>query len=147
MRSNPGGPPRPFDLQELRTLCAADAFNRWCGVDVRSGEAGMVQLSLPWRPEFARAPGLVHAGLIGALVETAAGLAAWTLVGPVLASHLSIDCLRSHVADRFTVKAKVVKAERAALTVACDLFASSDGEDDVHLATGEVTAAVVADTE
>jgi uncharacterized protein (TIGR00369 family) len=135
-----------MDLLELRALNVSDAFNRWCGIEVESGGSGMVQLNLPWRPEFARPSGQLHAGLIGALVDTAAGLAAWTLVGPVLASHFSIDCLRSHVADRFVVKAKVVRAERAAVVVACDVFASSSGEDDVHLATGEVTATVVSET-
>ena len=135
-----------MDLQELRTLNSADAFNRWCGIEVESGDPGMVQLTLPWRPEFARPSGHLHAGLIGALIDTAAGLAAWTLVGPVLASHFSIGCLRSLVAGRFTVKAMVVRAEGPAVIVACDLFASSNGEEDVHVATGEVTTTVVFET-
>jgi acyl-coenzyme A thioesterase PaaI-like protein len=84
--------------------------------------------------------------LVGALIDTAAGLAAWTLVGPVLASHFSINCLRNLVAERFTVKAKVIRAEGPAVVVACDLFGSSTGEDDVHVATGEVTATVVSET-
>jgi uncharacterized protein (TIGR00369 family) len=138
--------PMSMDLQELRTLNASDAFNRWCGIEVESGAAGSIQLTLPWRPQFARPSGQLHAGLIGALVDTAAGLAAWTLVGPVLASHFSIDCLRSLVAERFTVKAKVVRAEGAVVVVACDLFASSNGDDDVHVATSEVTATVVSGT-
>jgi acyl-coenzyme A thioesterase PaaI-like protein len=135
-----------MDLHEIRALNASDAFNRWCGVEVESGESGMVQITLPWRPEFACPSGHLHAGLIGAFVDTAAGLAAWTLVGPVLASHFSIDCLRSPVADRFIVKAKVIRAEGSALVIACDVFASSSGEADVHLATGEVTATVVSPT-
>lgn len=135
-----------MDLQELRTLSSSAAFNRWCGIEVESAAPGSVQLALPWRAEFARASGQLHAGLIGALVDSAAGLAAWTLVGPVLASHFAVDCLRSHAAERFTVKAKVVWAEGPAVVVACDLFASSNGEDDVRVATGEVTATVVSET-
>jgi uncharacterized protein (TIGR00369 family) len=135
-----------MDLQELRTLNSSDAFNRWCGIEVESGDSGMVQLTLPWRPEFARPSGHLHAGLIGALVDTAAGLAAWTLVGPVLASHFSIDWLRSVAGERFTVKAKVVRAEGPAVVVACDVFASSSEEDEVHIATSEVTATVVSET-
>jgi uncharacterized protein (TIGR00369 family) len=135
-----------MNLQELRTLNSSDAFSRWCGIDVESSGPGTVQIALPWRPEFAQASGHLHAGLIGALVDTAAGLAAWTLVGPALASHLSINCLRSLMAERFIVKAKVVRAEGPAVIVACDLFASSGGEDDVHVATGEATFTVVFET-
>ena len=134
-----------MDLQELRALNSSDAFNRWCGIEVELGDTGMVQLTLPWRPEIVRPSGHLHSGLIGALVDTAAGLAAWTLVGPVISSHFSINCLRSVVAERFTVKAKVIRAEGTAVVVACDLFASSNGEDDVHVATSEVTATVVAE--
>ena len=135
-----------MDLQELRAINSSDAFNRWSGIEVASGDPGLAQLTLPWRPEFARASGHLHAGLIGALIDTAASLAAWTLVGPVLASHCSIDWLRSVAAERFTVKAMVVRAEGPAVVVACDVFASSSEEDEVHIATSEVTATVVSET-
>ncbi len=39
----------------------------------------------------------------------------------------------------------MVRAGGPAVVVACDLFASSNGEDDVHVAAGEVTATVVSE--
>lgn len=54
----------------------------------------------------------LHAGLIAALLDTACGFAATLIVGPVLASHFSMNCLAPAVGDEFIAHRRVVQAGR-----------------------------------
>lgn len=97
-------------LAVLRAVNQTSAFNTWCGMQVDRAEAGRVEVSVPWRSEFGQYAGFMRAGLIGALIDTACGFAAATLVGQVLASHYSVKCLRPAVCESFVVRAKVATA-------------------------------------
>lgn len=129
-------------LARLRDINRAAAFNRWCGLDVRSASAGLVELALPWRAEFGQYTGFLHAGMIGALIDTACGFAAVTVAGPrVLAAHFSVNCLRPGQGERFVARARVVKSGRSQVFTACELFAvTAQGE--ALVATGEALLSV-----
>lgn len=128
-------------LQQLRAINDKAAFNRWCGIQVDSAEAGRVQISMPWRPEGGQYAGFLHAGLIGALIDTACGFAAATVVGPVLAAHYAVNCLRPAVGERFIARARVVKPGKSQVFTACELYAVSAGEEKL-VATGETLLVV-----
>ncbi len=91
---------------------------------------------MPWRPEAGQYAGFLHAGLVGALIDTACGFAAATLVGRVLASHYSVSCLRPAVGQRFIAKARVVKPGKNQVFTACELWAEANGRETL-VATGE----------
>ena len=129
-------------LASLQSLNQTAAFNRWCGIEVDSAGAGTVQISMPWRGEAGQYSGFLHAGLIGALIDTACGFAAFTVAGQVLASHYSVNCLRPAVGQRFVARARVVKPGRTQVFTACELFAQSPGQDDKLVATGETLLTV-----
>ena len=74
-------------LARIRAINDTAQFNRWCGIEVVSAEPGSAVIAMPWRAEAGQYSGFLHAGLIGALIDTACGFAAATLVGRVLASH------------------------------------------------------------
>jgi uncharacterized protein (TIGR00369 family) len=104
--------------------------------------AGEVEISMPWRKEVGQHSGYLHAGLIAALIDTACGYAAGTLVGPnVLAAHFSVNCLRPASGQRFIARAKVVKAGKTQVFTACELFAESESGE-VLVATGETLLTV-----
>lgn len=129
-------------LAELRAFNETAAFNRWCGVEVISAAPGLVEIAVAWRPELGQYAGFLHAGLVAALIDTACGYAAGTLVGPVLAVHFSVNCLRPATGARFVARAKVVRAGKSQVFTACELFACGpDG--DTLVATGETILAVV----
>lgn len=107
-----------------------------------SADAGAVQISMPWRGEVGQYSGFLHAGVIGALIDTACGFAAATVVGRVLASHYCVNCLRPAVGERFVARARLVKPGRSQVFTACDLFALSDGQEKL-VATGETLLTVV----
>ena len=82
-------------LSRLRAINDTAAFNRWCGIEVVDASSGVATIAMPWRSEVGQYSGFLHAGLIGALIDTACGFAAATLTDRVLASHFSVNCLRS----------------------------------------------------
>jgi uncharacterized protein (TIGR00369 family) len=123
-------------LAKLRAINQTAAFNRWCGIEVLEAGEGAATIAIRWRGEFGQYAGFLHASLIGGFIDTACGYAASTLVGPVLASHFSVNCLRPAVGERFIARAKVVKPGRSQVFTRCDLYAEKDGTE-VLVATGE----------
>ena len=128
-------------LSEIRAINDSAAFNRWCGIQVERAEPGSVEIAMPWRAECGQYSGFLHAGLVGALIDTACGFAAVTLVGRVLASHFSVNCLRPAVGDRFVARAQVVKPGKSQVFTSCRLYAIASGEEKL-VATGETLLVV-----
>lgn len=127
---------------QLRAINQSAAFNRWCGLEVKSASAGQVELVMPWRADFGQYSGFLHAGLIGALIDTACGFAAVTVSGPgVLAAHFSVNCLRPAQGEQFIARARVVRAGKNQVFTACELFAVSS-EAEKLVATGEALLSV-----
>jgi uncharacterized protein (TIGR00369 family) len=68
----------------LRLMEEHVPFNRYLGMKVESVEEGRGVMVLPVRPEFIgdpRRPAL-HGGVLSALIDTAGGVAAWSVLGP-----------------------------------------------------------------
>lgn len=117
-------------LQTLKQINALAAFNRWCAIEVTEAEPGKVTIEIGWRDEFGQYSGYLHAGLIGALIDTACGYAAATVAGPnLLASNFSVNCLRPAIGEKFIARACVVRPGKSQVFTACDLYAlGDDGE-------------------
>ena len=99
---------------------------------------------MPWRAEVGQYVGFMHAGVVGALIDTACGYAAATMVGNnLLASHFSVNCLRPAVGERFSARARVVKPGKSQVFTACELYALFEGKE-VLVATGETLLTVIA---
>lgn len=131
-------------LTQIRAINETAPFNQFFGIEVKSAGAGVVELSMPWRPEAGQYSGFLHAGVVGALIDTACGFAAATLVGPVLASHYSVNCLRPAVGESFLARARVVKPGKSQVFTSCEVFALLDGSEKL-VATGETLLSVVQD--
>ena len=131
----------PMEL--VRRINESAEFNRWCGFEVVSCRPGAVELAMPWRKEVGQYSGFLHAGLIGALIDTACGFAAATLAGPrLLAAHFAVNCLRPASGQRFIARARVVKPGKQQMFTACELFALEDGAEKL-VATGETLLTVL----
>lgn len=130
-------------LAQLRAVNQMAAFNQWCGIEVVRAEPGRVEIAMPWRHEVGQYSGFLHAGLVGALIDTACGYAAATVVGQVMASHYSVNCLRPAVGERFVARARVVKSGKSQVFTTCELHAQAKGSETL-VATGETLLSVVA---
>jgi uncharacterized protein (TIGR00369 family) len=127
----------------VRTINDSAEFNRWCGFEVVSCAPGTVVLAMPWRNEVGQYSGFLHAGVVGALIDTACGFAAATLVGPrLLAAHFSVNCLRPASGQRFIARARVVKPGKQQVFTTCELFAVESGTEKL-VATGETLLTVL----
>ena len=108
-------------LAALREVNQLAKFNNWLGLVVVSASEGEVELRLAWREEFGQYAGYLHAGIIAALLDTACGFAAYALSGWVLASQLSVKCLRPAIADTFIVRGRVIKPGKQQIFAAAEL--------------------------
>jgi uncharacterized protein (TIGR00369 family) len=124
------------EREALVALNASAAFNRWAGFELGAVATGAVELRLPWRDDLGQYAGFLHAAMIGAMIDTACGFAAYTQVGNVLASHFSVNCLAPATGEFFIARARIVKAGRRQVFAAAELFASQGGVERL-VATGE----------
>jgi uncharacterized protein (TIGR00369 family) len=122
---------------EIAAICRMARFNVWAGLEVVRVEPGEVDIAMPWREEAGQYSGFLHAALIGGLLDTACGFAAATLVGPVLASHFSVNCLAPAVGVRFTARGRVVRPGRRQVFTRAELSALDAAGGEKLVATGE----------
>ncbi len=125
------------ELQFLREINATAAFNQWLGIEVTRADASGVELSMPWRQEAGQYAGFLHAGVVGALIDTACGFAGAIKVGRVLASHYSVNFLSPAVGERFVARAEVLKPGRRQVFTRASLFAIDAQGNEKLVATGE----------
>ena len=130
-------------LTLLRAVNASAAFNRWCGFEVQHAAPGECELAMAWKPEAGQYSGFLHAGVVGALIDTACGYAAATQLGArLMASHFAVNCIRPAVGERFVAKARVVRAGKQQVFTQCELYAHDKGQAKL-VATGETLLCVV----
>jgi len=93
-------------------------------------EAGEVDLSMPYSPDWTQQNGFVHAGIITAGLDSACGIAAFTLMPPgsdILTVEFKTNLLEPAKGERFAFRASVVKAGRTLTVCEARAFAEADG--------------------
>ena len=125
----------------LNAISALAPFNTWAGLEVLSASAGHAEIAINWRTEFGQYAGFLHAGMVGAILDTACGFAAVTQVGPVLTSHFSVSCLRPAVGERFIARATLIKPGKVQCFAKAELFGITKGSEKL-VATGEAIMVV-----
>jgi uncharacterized protein (TIGR00369 family) len=126
-----------LSLDELVALNASAGLNRMIGFEVVSAGGGTAEIVMKWGKDLTQYAGHLHAGVIAALLDTACGFAAATVVGRVTASHFSMNCLRPAVGRLFVAKGTTVKAGRRQIFAKAELFAEDEQGERHLVATGE----------
>jgi uncharacterized protein (TIGR00369 family) len=107
---------------------------------------GEVDVELPFRAELTQQHGFLHAGVVTAVLDSAAGYAAFTHM-PEGASVVSVEfktnLLTPARGELLTARARVVRAGRTLTVVHADGF-MRDGAREVHVATFTGTMMTVA---
>jgi len=114
-------------LPALRELNATASFNTWAGMTVVAASPGQVTLRLAWRAELGQYSGHLHAGIVAALIDTGCGFAAYTLAGPVAASHCAVSYLAPGAGPTFTATATTAKAGRRQIFANAEVYGERDG--------------------
>ncbi|QWG24168.1 PaaI family thioesterase [Bradyrhizobium sediminis] len=110
-----------FDRQQaMRTL----------GISIARLEAGEVDLSMPYCRDWTQQNGFVHAGIITAGLDTACGIAAFTLMpagSDILTVEFKTNLLAPARGERFAFRATVVKPGRTLTVCEARAFAANGG--------------------
>ena len=87
---------------------------------------GEVEIELPFRPDLTQQHGYLHAGIVTAVIDSACGYAALSLMpaaAEVLSVEFKVNLLAPARGERFMARGRVVKAGRTITVCAGDLFA------------------------
>jgi len=91
---------------------------------------GEVEIQLPFRPELSQQHGFLHAGVTTAVVDTACGYAALTLMpagAAVLSIEFKVNLLAPGQGERFIATGRVVKPGRTLTVCAGEVEAVRGG--------------------
>jgi uncharacterized protein (TIGR00369 family) len=104
------------------------------GISIARLEAGEVDLSMPYSPAWTQQNGFVHAGVITAGLDTACGIAAFTLMpanSDILTVEFKTNLLAPARGERFVFRARVVKPGRTLTVCEAQAFAEHDGAENL----------------
>ena len=73
--------------------------------------------------------GFLHAGVVGALIDSACGFAAASLAGAVVASQYQVRCYRPAIGTQFIARAHVIRPGKRQVFASADVLALRDGEE------------------
>ncbi len=103
---------------------------RTLGFAIARMEPGEVDLAMDYSPELTQQNGFVHAGIITAGLDTACGIAAFTLMpagSDILTVEFKTNLLAPASGTRFVFRAEVVKPGRTLTIAEARAFALRDG--------------------
>jgi uncharacterized protein (TIGR00369 family) len=109
---------RPATIAQMNALNATIPHTAWLGAEVLSAEGDSVRVRVPWRVEFAGAPGMTHGGVLAGVIDLTAYMVLMTVqggAGPTI--DMRIDFHRSTVNQTFFAVGKLLRAGATISTV------------------------------
>lgn len=123
-------PKNPDYLEVATATFERQPAMRKLGISIASIEPGEVELSMPYSPNWTQQNGFVHAGIVTAGLDTACGIAAFTLMpagSDILTVEFKTNLLAPARGERFSFRAVVVKPGRTLTVCEGKAFAKRDG--------------------
>ena len=125
--------PRNPDYRRIAT----DTFERQCamrtlGISIARLEPGEVDLAMGYSADFTQQNGFVHAGIITTGLDSACGIAAFTLMpagSDILTVEFKTNLLAPARGQRFAFRATVVKPGRTLTVCEGRAYAEEDGNE------------------
>jgi uncharacterized protein (TIGR00369 family) len=112
----------------IRASFARQAMMATLGADLVSIERGQVELALRKDERFTQQHGFVHAGAVAAVLDSACGYAAFSVMPPeaaVLTASYTINLLSPAAGELFRMIGTVVRAGRSLVVCRGDAFADA----------------------
>jgi len=133
--ASPNTPPYdPADLryaERVRESFARQGAMRLIGAELADVAPGYCAIALAPRPEVAQQHGYVHAGIVGAIVDSAGGYAGFTLFpadASVLTVEFKLNLLAPATGDRIVAEGFVVKPGRTLAVTRGEVHAETAGK-------------------
>jgi uncharacterized protein (TIGR00369 family) len=120
----------PAFADRVRESFARQAFMATLGASLDRVVPGEVEISLPFAQGLTQQHGFLHAGAVAAVVDSACGYAALTLMPPgaaVLSVEFKVNLLAPAAGSRFAAVGRVRRAGRTVTVCEGELYAFLDG--------------------
>lgn len=122
------------DEAAIRATFSKQELMRTLGASLAAVAPGAVEVALPWRPELGQQAGVLHAGVLATIADTACGLAALTLMeagADVVSVEFKLNLLAPARGERFAARGRVLRAGRTLTVSAADVFAINGGTETI----------------
>ena len=123
-------PGDPNNEQRVRATFARQGLMATFAAELRSIKPGAVEIEVPFSPGLSQQDDFFHAGVGIAILDSACGCAALTLMAPgmrVLTVELKVNLLAPAVGDFLRAHGEVVRPGRNLTVCRGDAYAISDG--------------------
>jgi uncharacterized protein (TIGR00369 family) len=140
-------PGDPDYEQRVRDTFARQGLMATFAAELRSIKPGAVEIEVPFSPGLSQQDAFFHAGVGIAILDSACGCAAFTLMAPgmrVLTVELKINLLAPAVGDILRARGEVVRPGRNLTVCRGDAYAISGGGSK-HVATILATMTAIAE--
>jgi uncharacterized protein (TIGR00369 family) len=114
-----------FMTELVRERMKESRASAYFGFDVQSVRKGRVIFLLEAKSRHKQIHGVVHGGILAALADTAAAIAAYTVVPQgteMVTVQLSINYLKAAPGGKITADAKVLRAGRNFVVTECEIL-------------------------
>lgn len=137
--------PKNPDYRAVATATfARQRAMRSFGISIAHLEPGEIELTMPYSADFTQQNGFVHAGVITAALDTACGIAAFSLMpdgADILTVEFKTNLLAPAKGERFIFRGAVVKPGRTLTVCEARAYAvSGSGESLIATMTGTLMA-------
>ncbi len=116
----------------VRDSFARQAFMSHIGARMTHLSPGRCELTVTYSRDLTQQHHFFHGGVTGAIADTAAGYAAYSLMpagASVLTTEYKINLLAPAEGEALVARAEVAKSGRTLTVVTADVFAIKDGEE------------------
>jgi uncharacterized protein (TIGR00369 family) len=127
----------PNFVARVRESFSRQGLMNHLGAQLTELKPGMAEIRTPYRPELTQQHRYFHAGVSGAVADTACGYAAYTLMpadSSVLTVEYKINLLAPANGQELIARARVLRSGRTLKICMADVYVRKDGAQ-VHCAT------------
>jgi len=131
-------PLNPSFAVEVARSFALQPVMKLIGARLSLVEAGVVEITLPYRDDLSQQNGYVHAGIVTTIADSASGYAAYSLMpagSSVLSVEFKVNLLRPARGVSFVARGEVIKPGRTLSVVRADVSGVDVNGDQALVAT------------
>ena len=122
-------PLNPSFAADVERSFARQPIMNLLGARLSLVEAGVIEITLPYRTDLTQQHGYLHAGVVTSIADSACGYAAYSLMpagSEVLSVEFKVNLLRPAQGETFVARAEVIKAGKTLTVVRADVFGVDD---------------------
>src|SRR5216683_5784238 len=127
----------PEYQRRVRDSFARQGLMRHLGAELVSLQPGGAEIRVLFRPELTQQHDYFHAGVTGAIADSACGYAAYSLMpvdSSVLTVEYKINLLAPAAGEELIARARVIRSGKTLMVCSAEVYAQRNGEE-THCAT------------